>query len=55
MQRFYEGLVSKKLAPAAALQFAQLSMSRTEKAWQSPYYWAGFVIQGRYRISRYRR
>ena len=47
MQRFYEGLFQKRLTPAAALRFAQLSMSQ-QKAWQSPYYWAGFVIQGRY-------
>jgi CHAT domain-containing protein len=47
MQRFYEGLFQKGMPPAAALKFAQISMSQ-QKAWQSPYYWAGFVIQGRY-------
>jgi CHAT domain-containing protein/Tfp pilus assembly protein PilF len=47
MKLFYEGLFKKGLTPAAALRDAQLRMSQ-QKAWQSPYYWAGFIIQGRY-------
>jgi CHAT domain-containing protein len=47
MKLFYEGLFKKGLPPAAALRDAQLQMSQ-QKAWQSPYYWAGFIIQGRY-------
>jgi len=47
MKLFYEGLFKKGLPPAAALRDAQLHMSE-QKAWQSPYYWAGFIIQGRY-------
>ena len=47
MKRFYVCLFGKGLTPAAALREAQLGMSR-EPRWQSPYYWAGFVIQGRY-------
>jgi hypothetical protein len=35
------------LSPAAALRKAQVTMSQ-QKRWQSPYYWAGFVIQGQY-------
>jgi hypothetical protein len=47
MRLFYQGLFKKGLPPAAALRDAQLQMSQ-QKAWQSPYYWAGFIIQGRY-------
>lgn len=45
MKHFYEGLFRKGLPAAAALREAQLTMSQ-QKRWQSPYYWAGFVIQG---------
>lgn len=45
MKHFYEGIFKKELSPAAALREAQLALSR-QKRWQSPYYWAGFVIQG---------
>lgn len=47
MKRFYQAMFSKGLTPAAALREAQLTMSRHER-WHAPYYWAGFVIQGRY-------
>jgi CHAT domain-containing protein len=47
MKFFYEGMFRKGLPPAAALREAQLRMSQ-QKAWRSPYYWAGFIIQGRY-------
>jgi CHAT domain-containing protein/Tfp pilus assembly protein PilF len=45
MERFYQGMGQKGLTPAAALQMAQLEMS---KRW-SPFYWAGFQIQGEWR------
>lgn len=45
MKHFYEGMFQKGLRPATALREAQLAMSK-QKRWQSPYYWAGFVIQG---------
>lgn len=45
MVRFYEGMLGKKrLSPAAALRAAQISIWK-EKRWQSPYYWAAFVLQ----------
>src|SRR5262249_19494225 len=47
MQRFYEHMLKKGLAPAAALRESQLAMLN-EKRWRSPYFWAGFVIQGQY-------
>lgn len=46
MSRFYRVMLSKKeVSPAAALREAQLSMWK-EKRWHSPYYWAGFILQG---------
>ena len=48
MERFYEGLFLKGLPPCAALRQAQVSML-LEEEWQSPYYWAGFVLQGEWR------
>jgi CHAT domain-containing protein len=47
MTHFYRGLIEKGLTPAAALREAQLQM-REQKRWRAPYYWAGFVIQGKY-------
>jgi CHAT domain-containing protein/tetratricopeptide (TPR) repeat protein len=46
MSRFYKAMLGKeKLSPAAALKAAQTSMWKDSR-WQSPYYWAGFVLQG---------
>jgi CHAT domain-containing protein/Tfp pilus assembly protein PilF len=49
MTRFYRGLVgADHLTPAAALRAAQVGMMRQPR-WQSPYYWAPFVLQGDWR------
>jgi CHAT domain-containing protein len=48
MQYFYRGMLKEKLRPAAALRAAQIEMSKSSR-WSSPYYWAGFVIQGEWR------
>ena len=48
MQAFYRGMLKENLRPAAALRAAQIEMSR-QKRWTSPYYWAGFIIQGEYK------
>jgi CHAT domain-containing protein len=48
MKRFYEGMLRDHQTPAQALRSAQLWM-RQQKAWQSPYYWAGFVLQGEWK------
>ncbi|HWQ32846.1 MAG TPA: CHAT domain-containing tetratricopeptide repeat protein [Blastocatellia bacterium] len=46
MGRFYEGLLGPQHErPGAALRTAQLSLLRRPH-WQSPYYWAAFVLQG---------
>jgi CHAT domain-containing protein len=46
MRRFYQEMLGvKRLAPAAALRAAQVSMWR-EPRWRSPFYWAAFALQG---------
>ena len=45
MQRLYSGMVRNGKTPAAALRAAQIEMLRSNQ-WQSPYYWAAFVMQG---------
>ncbi|HEX2272104.1 MAG TPA: CHAT domain-containing protein, partial [Pyrinomonadaceae bacterium] len=48
MQHLYAGMLRNRKTPAAALRDAQIQMLRV-KQWQSPYYWAGFVMQGEWR------
>jgi CHAT domain-containing protein len=45
MRRFYQGLLARYLPPSAARREAQLAILHL-KGWESPYYWAGFVLQG---------
>lgn len=45
MQRLYAGMLRSGKTPAAALRAAQMEMLRTRQ-WQSPYFWAPFVMQG---------
>ena len=48
MKAFYAGMLQRHLRPAAALRAAQLELTRDPR-WSSPYYWAGFVLQGDWR------
>lgn len=48
MKHFYRAMLVERLRPAAALRSAQLSMMR-QKRWQSPYFWAPFVLQGEWK------
>ncbi|HKP12408.1 MAG TPA: CHAT domain-containing protein, partial [Blastocatellia bacterium] len=48
MRRMYTRLLRENLRPAAALRAAQVEMWKQPR-WQSPYYWAAFVLQGEYR------
>jgi len=48
MKRFYAKMLGHGLRPAAALRDAQVEMWR-QKLRQSPYYWAGFVLQGEWK------
>jgi CHAT domain-containing protein/tetratricopeptide (TPR) repeat protein len=48
MQRLYAEMLRSNKTPAAALRAAQIEMLRI-KQWESPYYWAAFVMQGEWR------
>lgn len=48
MRVFYTSMYVRHRSPAASLREAQIWMSQ-QKRWQSPYYWAGFVLQGEWR------
>jgi CHAT domain-containing protein len=49
MRIFYKEMLGPEHKPAAAaLRFAQLTISRQER-WRSPYYWGAFVLQGEWR------
>lgn len=48
MTRFYQKMLKEQQAPAAALRSAQVEMWK-QKAWQSPNYWAAFVLQGEWK------
>jgi len=48
MGDFYRGMLRQGLSPAAALRKAQLEMAKNP-ARKSPYYWAGFSLQGEWR------
>jgi CHAT domain-containing protein len=48
MTKFYEKMLKQGARPAAALRAAQVEMWK-QKAWQSPYYWAAFTMQGEWK------
>lgn len=48
MRVFYTSLYKGHRSPAESLKIAQTWMSRQDR-WRSPYYWAGFVLQGEWR------
>jgi len=48
MSRFYEGMLTNGLSPAAALRSAQVSMWK-DKRWRQPRYWAAFTLQGEWK------
>jgi len=48
MTIFYRKMLVENLRPAAALRAAQAEMMKQTR-WKSPYYWAGFIIQGEWR------
>jgi CHAT domain-containing protein/Tfp pilus assembly protein PilF len=48
MGHFYRAMLREQLAPATALQRAQVAMWKGGR-WRSPFYWAAFVVQGEWR------
>ncbi len=48
MKRFYQRMLQEGLPPAKALRMAQLDL-RQQRRWQSPYYWAAFILQGEWK------
>ena len=48
MKSFYRHMISGGMSPAAALRRAQSEMAHNPR-WSSPYYWAGFSLQGEWR------
>jgi len=49
MREFYRVMLGKRpRTPAAALREAQLAIARHDR-WRSPYYWAGFLMNGDWR------
>jgi CHAT domain-containing protein len=48
MKHFYGNMLQKGMRPAEALRSAQNTL-RQNPAWQSPHYWAGFVLQGEFK------
>jgi CHAT domain-containing protein/tetratricopeptide (TPR) repeat protein len=47
MKFFYRAMLKEAMTPAAALRVAQIEMCK-HAPWNSPYYWAAFVLQGEY-------
>ena len=47
MKHFYRAMFKEGLPPSAALQAAKNAMRKQER-WRAPYYWAAFVMQGKY-------
>jgi len=47
MKLFYTKMLKFGVKPDAALRMSQMELARQPR-WQSPYYWAAFVVQGNY-------
>ncbi len=48
MTKFYEKMLKQGERPVAALRAAQVEMWK-QRQWQSPFYWAAFVMQGEWK------
>ena len=50
MKHFYTYMLQDGMTPPAALRAAQNTI-RSQPKWRSPFYWAGFTIQGDYDLN----
>lgn len=50
MKNFYTNMLVKGMRPAEALRSAQNTL-RQNPQWQSPHFWAGFILQGEFKES----
>jgi CHAT domain-containing protein len=48
MPQLYQGMLARKLSPAAALREAQIAIWKSGH-WTRPYYWAAFTLPGEWR------
>ena len=48
MKHFYTNMLQKGMRPAEALRSAQNTL-RQNPQWQSPHFWAGFILQGEFK------
>ncbi len=48
MKHFYANMLQKGMPPAEALRSAQNTL-RQNPDWQSPHFWAGFILQGEFK------
>lgn len=48
MKHFYTNMLQKGMRPAEALRLAQNTL-RQNPEWQSPHFWAGFILQGEFK------
>jgi CHAT domain-containing protein/tetratricopeptide (TPR) repeat protein len=48
MKGFYRGMLREELSPSAALRKTQIEMMKNSY-WRSPYFWAGFSLQGEWK------
>jgi CHAT domain-containing protein/tetratricopeptide (TPR) repeat protein len=48
MKYFYQGMLVRHLTASESLRSAQIAV-RNQPQWRSPYFWAGFVLQGDWR------
>ncbi len=48
MKHFYTNMLQKGMRPAEALRSAQNTL-RQNPEWQSPHFWAGFILQGEFK------
>lgn len=52
MKSFYRHMLKERMPASSALRLARSEVMQTRAEWRSPYFWAGFVLQGDWRSSQ---